>query len=126
VAVSLRMCVFSTWRASWKSKPPPPYNPLVSRNVKFAYRTFLVIFISRILEECYGLRSIKVKLIVARGKDEESRLKSTALWTTHSLFNEGVAYYMEWLLRMKREPFRDILCPSKKLLENALSSRRKK
>jgi hypothetical protein len=48
------------------------------------------------------VRSIKVKLIVPRS--EEKRPLRQALWTTHRLFNEGVRYYMKWLLRMKGEP----------------------
>ncbi len=49
-----------------------------------------------------AVRSIKLKLLTHGGNTTISTHR--ALWTTHRLFNEGVAYYMRWLLLMRQDP----------------------
>jgi hypothetical protein len=59
-------------------------------------------------------RSIKLKLAVGPLKkkpadDPENKRREQlrqAIWTTHKVFNEGVRYYMQWLMRMRQRPFR--------------------
>jgi hypothetical protein len=54
-------------------------------------------------------RSIKLKLALGKSKNEAEEARRaqlrSAVWTTHCLFNEGVAYYMNWLMLMRGEAF---------------------
>ena len=47
-------------------------------------------------------RSIKLKLIVPRGSDEESAALRRDLWRTHAYVNEAVRYYEGLLLEMRQ------------------------
>ena len=47
-------------------------------------------------------RSVKLKM--ALGSDSEKVQLRRAIWSTHRLFNEGVAYYMEKLMLMRQIP----------------------
>lgn len=73
-----------------------------------------------------AVRSIKLKLLDRRG-DDESALIRKALWTTHRLFNEGVAYYMRWLVLMRQDivPGSGIADPKTELLAAAREAQRR-
>lgn len=73
-----------------------------------------------------AVRSIKLKLLVGRG-NEESDATKRALWTTHRLFNEGVAYYMRWLVLMRQDavPGSGIADPQGELLAAAREAQRR-
>ncbi len=63
-------------------------------------------------------RSIKLKLAIG-GKSEEARRLRQAIWTTHKLFNEGVRYYMQWLMLMRQRPIDDPDAPAEDILQLA-------
>lgn len=51
-------------------------------------------------------RSIKLKLSLGSphdGDQENIRIRR-AVWSTHRLFNEGVGYYMKWMLMLRQQP----------------------
>jgi hypothetical protein len=66
-------------------------------------------------------RSIKLKLALG---GEENRALRRAVWTTHRLFNEGVAYYMQWLMLMRQRPIGDEDTPNGEVLHMARSAQR--
>lgn len=52
-----------------------------------------------------AVRSVKLKLKTHTGREAEQLRKG--LWRTHQLINEGIAYYMNWLVLMRQEPIGD-------------------
>lgn len=52
-----------------------------------------------------AVRSIKLKLKTRTGPEAEQLRKG--IWRTHRLINEGIAYYMNWLVLMRQEPIGD-------------------
>lgn len=51
------------------------------------------------------VRSMKLKLKTRSGLEAESEQLRKGLWRTHRLLNEGVAYYMNWLVMMRQEAY---------------------
>ncbi|GAB4315514.1 MAG: hypothetical protein Kow0059_07620 [Candidatus Sumerlaeia bacterium] len=68
-------------------------------------------------------RSIKLKLVVGGDSDEAFRLRR-AIWTTHRIFNDGVRYYMQWLMRMRQRPITDEDAPKEDILVLAREAQR--
>lgn len=67
-------------------------------------------------------RSIKLKIALGRG--EQLRHERQAIWTTHELFNQGVHYYMTWLMRLRQQPLDDPDAPNDDILPYARDAQR--
>lgn len=52
-----------------------------------------------------AVRSMKLKLMTRSGAESENLRRG--LWKAHQMMNEGIAYYMNWLVLMRQESIWD-------------------